>query len=142
MADDILVTTGADKTLRIWDIEAGSEFRCIRDKFTDTVLNVSFNGSGNVVATLCRDRILRVVDLRASESIVTAMGCGHEGRKGQLVEWCHENGDGHLLFTTGFNNNSERQMSFWDARNLVEPLSTTTMYVTRVFNSMINSIFL
>lgn len=126
VADNVLVSSAVDLTLKLWDIEAQKESQSIHDKFEDQVLNLSFNYDGSLIATASRDKVLRVIDPRSNATI--AMGCGHEGNKGQRIVWCNRD-RGDYLFSTGCNARSDRQICLWDSRNLLDPIKTTHMYV-------------
>ncbi|KAL7694490.1 putative coronin, WD40/YVTN repeat-like-containing domain superfamily [Plasmopara halstedii] len=120
-AADVLCSSSHDLSLRFWDIEAGQEKLCLRDKLDDITWNMSFSQDGALLATASRAKILHVFDPR--QQALVAMGCGYESNKPQFVKWV----DSTHLLTLGMNSRNETQVSFWDARNLSEPLRVPVM---------------
>ncbi|RLN64029.1 hypothetical protein BBJ29_005340 [Phytophthora kernoviae] len=107
------VTCGSDRMqereLKLWDPRQLS--KCVhRERFC--------NDDGALLATASRAKIVRVFDPRQSEHALLALGCGHESSKPQFVVWLNAN----RLLTVGVGARNETQVSFWDARNLLEPL--------------------
>lgn len=115
-AADVLCSSSYDLSLRFWDIEAGREKLCLKGKLDDITWNIAFSQDGSLLATASRAKILRVFDPRGQALV--AMGCGHESNKPQFVTWV----DTIRLLTVGVNTRNETQVSFWDSRNLLEPL--------------------
>jgi len=115
-AENVLLSAGFDYLLLVWDVSTGKVLREIASH-TDTIFSMSFNWDGSLLATTCKDRMLRVIDPR-SGTVVTQGQC-HEGTKSARVVWC---GEINKLFTTGFSKLSERQFGFWDPADLSTPL--------------------
>ncbi|KAG2788527.1 hypothetical protein JG687_00008197 [Phytophthora cactorum] len=117
-AADVLCSSSQDLSLRFWDIEAGQEKLCLDGKLDDITWNMAFSQDGALLATASRAKIVRVFDPRQSEQALVAMGCGYESNKPQFVTWA----DSTRLLTVGVNARNETHVSFWDSRNLLEPL--------------------
>jgi len=117
-AADVLCSSSHDLSLRFWDVEAGQEKLCLDGKLDDITWNMAFSDDGALLATASRAKIVQVFDPRQSEHALIAMGCGHESSKPQFVAWA----DATRLLTVGVNVRNETQVSFWDSRNLLEPL--------------------
>ena len=63
----------------------------------DEIQGVSWQTSGSLIATQCKDKTLRVIDPRTSDS---ALQCdSHQGMKDSKVVWIS---DGQRVLTTGF----------------------------------------
>ncbi|GCE98670.1 coronin-like protein crn1 [Zygosaccharomyces mellis] len=111
VAKDVLASSSLDRTIKIWNIETG------KDEITlahpDMVTSMSFSYDGNYLATVARDRKLRVWDIRA-QNIVSECKA-HEGAKSQRVVWL---GNSNRLVTSGFSRISERQVALWDSFEL------------------------
>ncbi|KAE9355517.1 hypothetical protein PF008_g4027 [Phytophthora fragariae] len=122
-AADVLCSSSHDLSLRFWDLEAGREKMCLEGKLDDITWNMAFSNDGALLATASRAKIVRVFDPRQSEHALVAMGCGHESSKPQFVTWA----DSTRLLTVGVNARNETQVSFWDSRNLLEPLGVPVL---------------
>jgi hypothetical protein len=115
-AENILVSAGFDYLVIIWDVSTGKPLREIQSH-TDTIFSMSFNWDGSLLATTCKDRMIRIIDPRTGT--VVQQGQGHEGAKSFRVTFC---GELNRLFTTGFSKVSERQFAVWDPADLSTPL--------------------
>ncbi|KAG1701119.1 hypothetical protein DVH05_011360 [Phytophthora capsici] len=122
-AADVLCSSSQDLSLRFWDIEVGQEKVCLEGKLDDITWNMAFSNDGALLATASRAKIVRVFDPRQSDRALVSMGCGHESNKPQFVTWV----DSTRLLTVGVNARNETQVSFWDSRNLLEPLAAPVM---------------
>jgi len=116
LAENVLLTASTDLTVKLWDIEKGAEKQEIKGH-TDGIQSLSWNYTGNLVVTTCRDKKLRIIDVRANK--VVQETAGHQGVKGSRVVWL---GDADRLATTGFSKMSDRQLFLWDTNNLSKPL--------------------
>jgi coronin-7 len=117
-ADNILISTGADLVVKTWDINKQSQVHSVPGH-TDLILGISVSYQGDLVATTCRDKMMRIVDPRVGK--VTAETQGHAGAKGSRVTWL---GNKPALFSVGFGKASDREFSLWDSRNLQTPTIT------------------
>ncbi|CAG8443126.1 16411_t:CDS:2, partial [Gigaspora rosea] len=70
-----------------------------------------------LLATTCRDKKLRIFDIRSGNVVQEASS--HQGIKGSRVAWL---GDTDRILTTGFSKMSDRQLFLWDSANLDKPL--------------------
>ena len=111
VAKNILASSSLDYTVKIWNVETGETL--ITLKHPDMVTSMSFSYDGNHLATVSRDKKLRVWDIRKGE--VVSEGPAHTGAKNQRVVWL---GNSDRLATTGFSRLSDRQIGVWDAFNL------------------------
>lgn len=105
------MSTGSDLKIIIWDIGTGEILKEIM--FPDLIFSCSFNWNGSQIVTICKDKKIRVHDVRSGE--VIHEGPAHEGPKPQRCVFL-KNG---LIFTTGFSKRSERQYAL---RNVVSTL--------------------
>lgn len=111
VAENVLASSSLDYTVKLWNIETGEAV--ITLKHPDMVTSMSFSYGGNHLATVCRDKKLRVWDIR--EGKIVSEGPAHAGAKNQRVVWL---GNSDRLATTGFSRLSDRQIGIWDAFNL------------------------
>ena len=115
-AENVLLSAGFDYLLIVWNVSTGKALKEI-SCHTDTIYSLSFNWDGSLLATTCKDRVIRVLDPRTG--VVVQQGQGHEGTKSFRAVWC---GEMNKLFTTGFSKVSERQFGIWDPSDLSAPL--------------------
>ena len=116
-AENILVSTGFDYLLIVWNVNKGYAVRII-DCHPEVIHSMSFNRDGSLLATTCKDKIVRIIDPRSGD--VVNSGICHRGAKASRVVFL---GDSGRLFTTGFSRYSDRQWAVWSAHDLSEPLT-------------------
>ncbi|KAJ3122941.1 Coronin-2B [Physocladia obscura] len=123
-ADNVLLSASADYTVKIWDISTGQQRSELANVHADLIQGLTFNYNGTLVATTCKDKKLRIFDVRTG-AVVNEIN-GHQGIKGSRVEWL---GSNDKFVTTGFSRSSERQLFVWDHANLEsgEPLKSETV---------------
>ncbi|OMJ19440.1 Coronin-like protein crn1, partial [Smittium culicis] len=117
-AENVLASAGADQTVRLWDVEYGTEKSSVSG-FNDTILSFDFNYDGSLIACPSRDKTLRIIDPRQGK--IVNSGNSHLGIKGSRVVWLGNTGK---LLTTGFNRMSHREVCVWDPANLSSPTIT------------------
>lgn len=115
-ANNVLATSSADFTVKLWDVEQGEEMFSTGGH-TDLISAVSWNADGSLLVSGCRDKKLRVIDPRG-QTIVTETVC-HEGVKGLRALWL---GNKDKILSVGFSKLSEREYALWDPRNMEKAL--------------------
>jgi len=116
VANNVLATSAIDFKVKVWDIEAGAE-KCSIDGHAGIIQSVEWNYNGSLLSTYCKDKKLRVIDPRSGQ--VTGEVEAHQGVKGGRATWLGRKG---LIFSAGFNKQSERRLAVWDPAKLSEPL--------------------
>lgn len=116
VAENILATSSADFTVKIWDISTGQE-KVELTGHAEIIQSISWSWEGNVMVTTCKDKKLRVFDVRSNKVVQEA--AGHQGVKGSR---CVTMGNSTYVTTTGFSKTSERQVFVYDYKNLAAPL--------------------
>jgi coronin-1B/1C/6 len=112
VADNILATTSADFLVKVWDISTGQE-KFELGGHSELIQSISWNWEGNLLVSTCKDKKLRVFDVRSSKIVQEADG--HQGVKGSR---CVTMGNTPYICTTGFSKTSDRQVKIWDSSNL------------------------
>ncbi|KAI9219942.1 hypothetical protein BC828DRAFT_406252 [Blastocladiella britannica] len=117
-ADNVLASAGADFAVKLWDIEHAAE-KIDLTGHGELIQSLTYSWTGDRLATTCKDKIMRVFDLRSRTAAVETPG--HQGIKGSRAAWM---GDLDKIVTTGFSRTSDRQIWIWDLKNPKTPLKT------------------
>lgn len=72
-AENILISTGADHMILVWNTSKGRVVRVI-NCHSDTIQSISLNRDGSLLATTCKDKILRIIDVR-KQAVVKSGVC-------------------------------------------------------------------
>jgi coronin-1B/1C/6 len=78
----------------------------------DLIQSMSWNASGSLMVTTCRDKKIRVWDARQQKPAMEV--AGHSGAKSSRAVWL---GEHDRFATTGFSRMSDRQLALWDPRS-------------------------
>jgi len=119
-ANNILVTSGGDFSVKIWDIEKGKAVLAIDGQHSDLISSTEWNSNGSLIATSSKDRKVRLLDPR--NQTVAGEAESHLGVKPSRVIWLKDR-----LLTVGFSKQSEREYCLWDSRSLNQPLLRQTV---------------
>ncbi|XP_033624750.1 coronin-2B-like isoform X1 [Asterias rubens] len=115
-AEGILASAGQDNKIIIWDVEQQEAFNIIQCH-SDRIFCMAFNFMGDLLATTCKDKKIRILDARTGE--VLMIGNGHSGTKSSKVVFA---GDSDYLVTSGMNRMSNRQIALWKQNDLSAPV--------------------
>jgi hypothetical protein len=121
-ANNVLATSSTDLVVKLWDIEKGEAKNTVEGAHGDIINAVSWNYDGSQLATVSKDKKLRILDPRTSGSVQETEA--HQGVKGSRVIWLGRKGK---LFSVGFNKTSEREYAIWDPANLSAPVGQATI---------------
>lgn len=110
-ASNVLASASLDHTIKIWNVESGEALFTL--KHPSFVTSFSWNYDGSKLASVAKDKFLRVWNVR--EEKIISEGKGHAGAKGSRVIWL---GDQERVLTTGFSLISDREMALWDASDI------------------------
>ncbi|OCU00724.1 coronin 2A L homeolog isoform X1 [Xenopus laevis] len=119
-ASNIIFSTGYDYKIMIWNIDNDdpviySPVRTI-ECHKDVILSMSFNTDGSLLATSCKDRIIRVIDPRQGTVIQESNCKTHKASKVLFL------GNMKMLLSSGTSRWNNRQAALWDQNDLSVPL--------------------
>ncbi|KAI8620323.1 hypothetical protein BC830DRAFT_1164676 [Chytriomyces sp. MP71] len=100
-----------DAALRSFDLRAGKELW--RAAHPDSILAGAFSADGAMVVTVCKDKKVRVLDLRTGEELATAEG--FEGVKGARVAWLNST---DYFVACGFGRANQRELKVYNSKDL------------------------
>lgn len=115
-ADFTLASSGADNTIRIWDI---SQQKCAHtfDEVKNVTTGLEWSQNGSLLGAITKDRVLNIFDPRKDGAALSAQT--HEGARPQKLSWL---GNNNNIFTAGFSKISEREYAVFDTRDMSQPL--------------------
>lgn len=125
VANNILISTSYDQTVRVWDIEAQSEvlkYDLSPDGSSGenlTPMHVEWNRNGSLACVPTREGKFKIYDPRDSKAVQT--GTGFSAQKKSTIYFADNHG---LLVGAGSSKQATREVKAWDPRNLSEVLST------------------
>lgn len=141
-AGNVLLSTSADNTVKLWDIQRQMEMNTFNDH-DQLVQDIAWDYRGNQYLTTNKDKKLRIVDARTA-TLAGAAEMIHEGAKSIKATFL---GRLDRIATVGFTKQSQRQLKVWDPRNLsssidVVDLDQAAGFVMPFFDNDTNMLFL
>lgn len=116
-ASSILASAGFDGKVIVWNIEreeAVSKLDC----GNTSILSISFNWDGSLMASTTKDKKLKVFDPRTGD--VFQEGICHAGVRSTR---CVFVGDTDMIVTVGNKKGSERELSLWNQNDIKAPIA-------------------
>ncbi|KAK0167279.1 hypothetical protein PV327_004700 [Microctonus hyperodae] len=137
-----LLTTVSYTNLSLWDVVSQQELFS-NNEHSDVIQSLCWKNDGNLLSTSCKDKQLRIIDPRATKSIVNSCS-SHQSIKDSRTVWL---GNSDRILTTGFDSARLRQVFIRDLRNLNDPVKTleldcSTGILMPLFDSDTNMLFL
>ncbi|XP_030763580.1 coronin-7 isoform X2 [Sitophilus oryzae] len=116
---DFLLHSTSYTTLTLWDLISEKELFSNSDH-DEVIQSVSWKRDGTLLATSCKDKLVRIIDPR-SENPCVMQANSHQSIKDSRVVWL---GDQDKILTTGFDAQRLRQVIIRDLRNFKETEKT------------------
>ncbi|KAK3584488.1 hypothetical protein CHS0354_006018 [Potamilus streckersoni] len=126
LAKDVLLSTAYDMTVKIWDLTNGGSLKINIVCHPDQVFSADWSPDGKYLATVCKDRMIRVFEPRTSVQSLRE-GPGPEGSRGARILWVL---NGQFLFVSGFSRSSVRMVMIYNAYVLSTCLHTVELDIT------------
>jgi coronin-1B/1C/6 len=117
-AANTLLSTGADYTVKIWDIENATAVNSF-DDLPNLVHDIVWDMKGDLYACSCKDKNIRIIDPRTAT--VASKVLAHEGTKSVKLVYPNDSGK---LFSFGSSKSSGREIKVWDLKDLSKPVHT------------------
>ena len=88
--ENILASCSADKSIKLWNLDTGTELSTTVDSGLGGVRSVAFSPKGDMIAAGCCNGIIYLVDMLTAK--VKRLMIGHHGQDGCICD-CDENSD-------------------------------------------------
>jgi len=107
-ADNVLLSASTDNTIRIWHVPTGS-CEIVIECHKDNPTSVSWSQDGSLIATTCKDKTLRVIDI-IKNKVVVEVESAFDGNKPSKCVLLKDN----RIFAVGFRRMGGREYALWD----------------------------
>lgn len=141
-ATNTLLSTSADYTCKVWDVESGSEVSTF-DGIPDLVHDIVWDTRGDNYMCSCKDKIIRFIDPRTGQ-MSQKIDPAHEGAKSIKMTYANESGK---VYSFGASKQSTREIKVWDIHNLskaihTEPIDTAAGALIPLWDGDTNVLYL
>ncbi|XP_028310170.1 coronin-7-like isoform X1 [Gouania willdenowi] len=116
-----VLAVGTTRSPLIWDVSSQDAPLAVLEEHGDQVQSVSWKRDGSLLASSCKDKMLRVFDPRAQLTPVQSAK-SLQNNKDSRVLWTKE----ELLLSTGFDMMRNREVKLWDSRKLSSSVSSVS----------------
>ncbi|KAG1960471.1 coronin-2B [Pimephales promelas] len=115
-ARDLLLSSAYDCKVFVWRLDTPEVPVCVINTHSELVVCLSFNADGSLLATVCKDKKIRIIEPRTGR-VLQESCCGSRKVSRILFLW-----DLKMLVSTGNSCWNQRQFALWDLEDLSEPL--------------------
>uniref|UniRef100_G3PBH3 Coronin n=2 Tax=Gasterosteus aculeatus aculeatus TaxID=481459 RepID=G3PBH3_GASAC len=117
-----LLAVGATKVPLIWDAGRQDTPLAVLEQHGDQLQSLSWKPDGSLLASSCKDKMLRVFDPRAQLTPVQSAK-SLQNNKDSRILWAKDD----LLLTTGFDMMRSREARLWDSRKLSSSVGSASL---------------
>ncbi|XP_024127253.1 coronin-7 [Oryzias melastigma] len=117
-----LLAVGTTKSALIWDTNRKDAPLAALEQHGDQMQSLSWKRDGSLLASSCKDKMLRVFDPRAQLTPVQSAK-SLQSNKDSRILWAMDD----LLVTTGFDMMRSREVRLWDSRKLSSSISSASL---------------
>ncbi|XP_069558929.1 coronin-7 [Brachyistius frenatus] len=117
-----LLAVGTTKSPLIWDTSRQDAPLAVLEQHGDLLQSLSWKQDGSLLASSCKDKMLRVFDPRAQVTPVQSAK-SLQSNKDSRILWAKDD----LLLTTGFDMMRSREVRLWDSRKLSSSVSSVSL---------------
>ncbi|KAL4230650.1 Coronin-7 [Mactra antiquata] len=125
LAKDVVLTASYDLTIKIWDLSDNTE-QIELLSHEDEIFSAEWSPDGKYIATVCKDKKIRIYDPRTSQEPIK-VGTGPDGSRGARIVWVLNM---KYLFVSGFNKSSQRLLSIYSVEKLDKALYSFELEVS------------
>ncbi|XP_068191934.1 coronin-7-like isoform X1 [Antennarius striatus] len=127
-----LLAVGTTNSPLIWDVSRQDAPLAVLEQHSDHLQSLSWKRDGSLLASSCKDKMLRVFDPRAQLAPVQSTK-GLQNNKDSRILWAKDN----FLLTTGFDMVRSRELRLWDSRKLSSSVSSVSLSASSGFRMLI-----
>ncbi|XP_022608048.1 coronin-7-like [Seriola dumerili] len=117
-----LLAVGTVKSPLIWDTSRQDAPLAVLEQHSDQLQSLSWKQDGSLLASSCKDKMLRVFDPRAQLTPVQSAK-SLQNNKDSRILWAKDD----FLLTTGFDMMRSREVRLWDSRKLSSSLNSVSL---------------
>ncbi|XP_005744419.1 coronin-7-like isoform X4 [Pundamilia nyererei] len=117
-----LLAVGTTKSAQIWDTNCQEAPLAVLEQHGDQVQSLGWKLDGSLLASSCKDKMIRVFDPRAQLAPVQSAK-SLQSNKDSRILWTKDD----LLLTTGFDTMRSREARLWDSRKLTSSLGSVSL---------------
>uniref|UniRef100_A0A8C6TF04 Coronin n=1 Tax=Neogobius melanostomus TaxID=47308 RepID=A0A8C6TF04_9GOBI len=130
-----LLAVGATNSPLVWDTSRQDAPLAVLEQHSDQLQSLSWKPDGSLLASSCKDKMLRVFDPRAQLTPIQVRA-GLQNSKDSRILWAKDD----LLLTTGFDMMRGREVRLWDSRKLSSSVSSASLGTANGLNYAVVSV--
>ncbi|KAF4092609.1 hypothetical protein AMELA_G00022710, partial [Ameiurus melas] len=117
-----LLAVGSGRGVQVWDTSRDAAL-AVLEQHKEQLQSLAWKEDGSLLASSCKDKNLRIFDLRAQLTAVQQSAQVLYSNKDSRVLWVKDD----YILTTGFNQNRQQEVRLWDYRKLNSSLNSVSL---------------